>query len=125
MFESVVYSVEFQKRSLPYTHIVLFLHRDYKIPHPSDIDKIISAEIPNREENKEVYNIVCDKMLHGPCGNANLISPCIQEEKCTKNYSKRYNAESTIDEERFPVHRRLDTGASFEKKNGVHLLLIT
>ena len=39
MFESVVYSVEFQKRGLPHAHTVLFLHRDYKIPHPSDIIK--------------------------------------------------------------------------------------
>lgn len=120
MFESAVYSVEFQKRGLPHAHIVLFLHRDYKILHPSDIDKIISAEIPNREENKELYNIVCDTMMHGPCGNANLISPCMQEGKCTKNYPKKYNNETTVDEEGFPVYRRRDTGASFEK-NGVLL----
>ena len=85
MFESVAYSVEFQKSGLPHAHIVLFLHHDYKIPHTSDIAKIILAEIPHWEENEELYNIVCDNMMHGPCGNANLISPCMQEGKCTKN----------------------------------------
>ena len=40
----------------------------------------------------------------------------MQEGKCTKNYPKRYNAETTVDEEGFLVYRRRDTGASFEKK---------
>ena len=64
-FITVVYNVEFQKRGLPHAHIVLFLHRDYKIPNPSNIDAIVSAEIPNKDEEEELHKIVCDTMMHG------------------------------------------------------------
>nr|KAJ0185550.1 hypothetical protein LSAT_V11C900505300 [Lactuca sativa] len=47
----VVYTIEFQKRGLPHSHICLFMHSDYKLPIVEFIDPIISAEIPNIHED--------------------------------------------------------------------------
>ncbi|GJY72503.1 putative FAD/NAD(P)-binding oxidoreductase family protein [Tanacetum coccineum] len=52
---SVVYTVEFQKRGLPHAHICLFLHVDDKLPSPAMIDNFISAEIPDIDEDPELY----------------------------------------------------------------------
>ncbi|KAK9665879.1 hypothetical protein RND81_14G142400 [Saponaria officinalis] len=46
-----VYTIEFQNRGLPHAHILLFLHRDNKFPEVADVDKIISAEIPSKDDN--------------------------------------------------------------------------
>ncbi|CAH9052970.1 unnamed protein product [Cuscuta epithymum] len=45
--KAVVYTVEFQKRGLPHAHIVLWLSQTKGIMCASDVDKIISAEIPD------------------------------------------------------------------------------
>jgi len=39
--------------------------------HVSDIDDIISAEIPNEKEDPELFEIVTSQMIHGPCGHLN------------------------------------------------------
>ncbi|CAH1428732.1 unnamed protein product [Lactuca virosa] len=49
--EAVVYTVEFQKRGLPHVHICLFIHSDYKLPTVEHIDWVISAEIPNKDDD--------------------------------------------------------------------------
>ncbi|KAM3376007.1 hypothetical protein P3S68_014721 [Capsicum galapagoense] len=46
--KSVIYIIEFQKRGLPHAHIFLFLHEHNKYPTAVDIDKIITAEIPDK-----------------------------------------------------------------------------
>ncbi|KAI5426340.1 hypothetical protein KIW84_031951 [Lathyrus oleraceus] len=70
-----MYTIEFQKRGLPHAHILIFLHPSNKYPTPSDIDRIISAEIPDQDTNEEFYNLVKTHMIHGPCGFANRSSP--------------------------------------------------
>lgn len=53
-----MYTIEFQKRGLPHAHILIFLHPSNKYPTPSDINRIISAEIPDQDTNEELYNLV-------------------------------------------------------------------
>ena len=48
MFTVVIYTIEWQKRGLPHAHILIFLQPANKYPNPEDIDKIISAKIPNK-----------------------------------------------------------------------------
>ncbi|XP_022023935.2 uncharacterized protein LOC110924208 [Helianthus annuus] len=54
---AVVYTVEFQKRGLPHAHICLFMKADHKLPTVEHIDPFISAEIPDKNEDPELYSL--------------------------------------------------------------------
>ncbi|XP_048493453.1 uncharacterized protein LOC125494001 [Beta vulgaris subsp. vulgaris] len=95
---AVVYTIEFQKRGLPHAHILLFLHRDDKFPNAEAVDKIICAELPNKDGNPDLYDIVVTHMMHGPCGASNLDSPCMVDKICTKHFPKRFNERTIVDE---------------------------
>ncbi|KAL7616464.1 hypothetical protein Lser_V15G00051 [Lactuca serriola] len=55
----VVYTIEFQKRGLPHCHVCLFLEKNSKIPNPEDIDRVICAELPDKDSEPDLYQIVC------------------------------------------------------------------
>jgi len=76
-----LYTVEFQKRGLPHIHLLLTLGDNSKFRNPEDIDKVVSAEIPD-PSNKELYELVKAHMVHGPCGHLNPSCVCMQDEKC-------------------------------------------
>lgn len=114
-----MYTIEFQKRGLPHAHILIFLHPSSKYPTPDDIDKIISAEIPHLENQKELYNLVRTHMMHGPCGAANRSSPCMKDGKCTKYYPKKFEPSTRVDEDGYPIYRRRNNGNTIEK-NGIY-----
>jgi len=42
-----MYTIEFQKRGLPHAHILIWLGSANKLKTRNDIDKIISAELPD------------------------------------------------------------------------------
>ncbi|XP_074361953.1 uncharacterized protein LOC141702153 [Apium graveolens] len=111
-----LYTIEFQKRGLPHAHILLFLHTSMKNPSPEYIDTIISAEIPDINIDHDGYNAVKKSILHGPCGQANASSPCMQHGRCTKFFPKKFNDITAIGEDGFPIYRRRNTGISVEKK---------
>ena len=39
--------IEFQKRGLPHGHMLVIMHRYWKPRTPADLDKVISAELPD------------------------------------------------------------------------------
>ncbi|KAL3656101.1 hypothetical protein CASFOL_000497 [Castilleja foliolosa] len=59
-----VYTIEFQKRGLPHAHILLFLAKENNYPTPDDIDRIISAEIPDKESDPTYYDAIKTHMMH-------------------------------------------------------------
>ncbi|GKB99276.1 uncharacterized protein Tco_0985413 [Tanacetum coccineum] len=78
---AVVYTVEFQKRGLPHVHICVFFAKESKIPNPEDIDRLISAEIPDEQQDPELYKLVSEQMMHGPCGPHNMSSTCMKKKR--------------------------------------------
>ncbi|XP_058726583.1 uncharacterized protein LOC131597942 [Vicia villosa] len=113
-----MYTIEFQKRGLPHAHILIFLHPSNKYPRPEDIDRIISAEVPDPLTHPRLYNLVKSHMVHGPCGLANVNSPCMKDRKCSKFYPKKFQPTSIVDQDGYPVYRRRNNGHTIEK-NGI------
>jgi hypothetical protein len=70
--------VEFQKRGLPHTHQLYTLADEDKPRTPGDVDKIVYAEIPNKQTNPELYELVKTFMVHGPCGIDNPDAQCME-----------------------------------------------
>lgn len=101
-----MYTIEFQKRGLPHAHILLFLHSTDKPKTTSDVDSIITAEIPNKEVDPLAYQSVSQFMMHGPCGAANPQNSCMVKGQCSKHYLKENCSETTFDDNGSPVCRR-------------------
>ncbi|GBM89939.1 hypothetical protein AVEN_88660-1 [Araneus ventricosus] len=68
-----------KKRGLPHAHILLTLDSESKIRTKDDIDKIVSAELPDPCTDLRLFQIVTKCMVHGPCGTININSPCMRD----------------------------------------------
>lgn len=98
-----MYSIEWQKRGLPHVHILIWLKEKLR---PTHIDNLISAEIPDPTEDKELHDTVVKNMMHGPCGIRNSTSPCMKEGKCTKKYPRSLIKDTIHNEQGYPLYRR-------------------
>jgi len=81
-----MYSVEWQKRGLRHVHILLWLQNRIS---SNIIDNVISAEIPDLEQDPLLYDIVKSNMIHGLCGSLNPNAPCMKENTCSKRYPRK------------------------------------
>ncbi|KAF7807311.1 uncharacterized protein G2W53_039472 [Senna tora] len=91
-----------------------------KLNTATQIDSVIFAEIPNQHAHPELHEAVKSFMVHGPCGASRLTSPCMQNDKCTKNFPKKISDRTLFDEDGYAKYRRRDTGLTIVKK-GVEL----
>jgi hypothetical protein len=110
-----MYTIEFQKRGLPHAHIIIFLHPSSKYPTPTDIDNIISAEIPNPDTDQELYNLVKKHMIHGPCRGSRVDSPCIKNGKCSKFFPKKFNEKTIVDQDGYPVYKKAHNHSQWKR----------
>ncbi|KAL0328120.1 UNVERIFIED_CONTAM: hypothetical protein Scaly_2244600 [Sesamum calycinum] len=60
-----------------------------------DYDCVVRAEIPDKNEEPELYAAVLKHMIHGPCGQSNSNAPCMKNMSCKKGYPKPF-AECTV-----------------------------
>ncbi|CAF1544942.1 unnamed protein product [Adineta ricciae] len=104
-----MYSIEWQKRGLPDAHILIWLKEKIK---PDQIDSVISAELPDPEQDPRLFEIIVKTMIHGPCGDHNQNSRCMEEppnskiKKCTKRYPKQFVQETETGDDGYPTYRR-------------------
>ena len=94
-----MYSIKWQKRGLPHAHNLIWLIEKIR---PNTIDKCISGEFPNPDENPELYSIVGKQMIHGPCEPFNRNSPCMKDGRCTKEFPKKLMRETQSGEYGYP-----------------------
>lgn len=91
-----MYTIEFHQKDFPHAHIFFSYAFFFQILTSDDIDKIISADIPDRKkipdrkEDHNFYNIIKDMMIHNLCGIANINSPYMKNRKCSKLFSKQF-----------------------------------
>ncbi|KAL0307589.1 UNVERIFIED_CONTAM: hypothetical protein Sangu_3021300 [Sesamum angustifolium] len=101
-----VHVIEFQKRGLPHVHMLVIFDEDDKLNTPEDYDCVVRAEIPDKNEEPELYAAVLKHMIHGPCGQNNSNAPCMQNMSCKKGYPKPF-AECTVQgNDSYPIYRR-------------------
>ncbi|CEP10123.1 hypothetical protein, partial, partial [Parasitella parasitica] len=74
-YRGLLRTIEYQKRGLSHLHLLLFLNPAENFDTAEKIYQVISAEIPSRENDPELLEIVTKNMVHGPCGDINPNSP--------------------------------------------------
>ncbi|GKC73843.1 DNA helicase [Tanacetum coccineum] len=112
----LLYTIEFQKRGLPHCHTLLWVDNKDKIQDAKDVDRYISAELPNPKTNPEGYRIVSEMMVHGPCGKADESASCMKENLCSKKFPKKFNNETYFDKNGYVYYRRRDTGVEVTRR---------
>ena len=88
-----VYIIEFQKRSLPHMHMIIFFYPDSKLKTPEEADSLVSAEFPDKDTELELFELVKKYMVHTPY-TGNLNSPCIKDLNagCSKSFPKPFHS---------------------------------
>ncbi|GMF37851.1 unnamed protein product [Phytophthora fragariaefolia] len=104
--EARIYVVEFQKRGLPHAHTVLIVDKQDKPRTREIIDKLVSGEVPDKEDSPDLFETVMTCMMHGPCGPAIPASPCMKDGKCTKGFPKSLLEVTQANLDGFPLYRR-------------------
>ncbi|GKD47646.1 ATP-dependent DNA helicase PIF1-like protein [Tanacetum coccineum] len=84
--QAVVYVIDFQKHGLPHAHILLWLEEHCKCMTPSQIDDIISAELPSSIHDPAGYQVVTEYMLHEP----------VRDDARYPNYRRRDNKVTAV-----------------------------
>lgn len=82
--------IEFRKRGLPHVHMLIWLHPEDRPNNIDKIDKLVSAEIPDKNIDPVAFEAVKNYMIHGPCGKDCGYSPCMVKGKCHRHFPKRY-----------------------------------
>ena len=99
--------VEFQKRGLPHVHILIILADCDRTLSVESVDSIVVAELPpdradiedlqKAAEVQRLRDIEVTNMIHGPCGSENPHSPCMLNGKCSKNFPKDFQKQTSLD----------------------------
>ncbi|GFW55752.1 ATP-dependent DNA helicase [Trichonephila clavipes] len=102
-----MYSIEWQKRGLPPMHLLVWLQT--KICS-DQVNSIISAEIPDKEEDPILYEVVTKNMIHGSFCNKNCKVPCIVDGKCSKRFPRQMLQETHTGDDGYPLYRHRKPG---------------
>ena len=58
-------------------------------------------------------------MIHGPCGDFNPMSPCMDQGSCTKKFPRAFSEKTTDSEYSYPTYRRRNNGRTVTVRNVV------
>ena len=111
-----IHVIEFQKRGYPHAHILLTVRQEDKLRDAGDVDSVISAEIPNREELPLLWDTVSSSMMHGPCGADNPANVCMRGNECSKDFPKDFRDLTDVNVRGYPKYQRMQGGRTVEKR---------
>ena len=95
------------------------LKDECKIRDADDIDKIIWAQLPDPNDPRQrLYDLVCQHMIHNPCGRFNPEAPCTKNGICSKDYPKSFREKTDPGIDGFALYARPDNGRHFINKDG-------
>ena len=113
---AMIHVIEFQKRGLPHAHLVLTFEQDDRLRDAADVDSIISAEIPSRQQFPLLHETISNQMMHGPCGQANPNCPCMVNNRCSKNFPFPFCDHTNINVRGYPQYQRRQNGRVVHKQ---------
>ena len=98
----LIHVVEFQTRGLPHAHILVKM--EHEPANPTQIDEIISAELPTDPKLQEIVN---RHMIHSHYPQRCYRTTYEKEnEECHYHYPKPLNQETYLDDAGYPQYRR-------------------
>jgi len=106
-----IHVIEFQKRGLPHCHLLLKFRED--CINPADIDKVVSAELPEDKEDAELVKIFMrhtHKLATAPRLNACQKLSAFGQLSCKYGYPQPLQNATTIDKQGRPHYRRRKEG---------------
>jgi hypothetical protein len=115
-----LYTIEFQKRGLPHCHLLLWVNDANKIRDPEQLDRYISAVIPDPAIDPALYKVVTELMMHGPCGVPKPNAPCMKDGVCSKHFPKPFQVKTKFDKNGYAQYKRPESALHVEK-NGLIL----
>ena len=115
-----VHTIEFQKKGLPHAHVLIILHPTCKINEVKQVDRAVSAELPDALPSPQLHAALASHMIHGPCGTDFPRSPCKMDNVCSEDFPKASNRATCMVNDSFPIYRHSDSGA-FIMKCGARL----
>jgi hypothetical protein len=76
------------------------------------LNRMIYAELPDKDLNPELYDSVTRHMMHGPCGEANPRCPCMEDGSCKNHFPMEFREETEITHNHYAMLRRREDGRS-------------
>jgi hypothetical protein len=86
-------------------HLFVTLDKDSKMITPEDVDKHISAQLPDENEDSLLFGLIAKIMMHGPCDQR-----CLVNGECSKRFPKEFCEETTFNTKGYPSYARPDNG---------------
>nr|KAJ0214887.1 hypothetical protein LSAT_V11C300132550 [Lactuca sativa] len=78
--------------------VIRFVEADNLKPEDRpNTDHVICVEFFDKDIEPDLYQIVCDNMIYGPCGIDQLFMSCMKKGKCSKRFPKEFTKHTYID----------------------------
>lgn len=84
------------------------------------MDDAIQAELPDKNNDPYLRELVKKFMLHGPCGDDKKDAPCMRNGKCRFKFPKKFREETHLGEDGYALYKRPNNG-EYEFAKGVRL----
>ncbi len=113
-YRAYIYTIEYQKRGLSYTYIIVFIHAGHVFFKLEYINNLIRVKFFNRQLNpdKSLTVIIKQTLIYGFYNPLNLISLYIIKKYlndsliCIKRFPREFNKTIIINADGYPIYRR-------------------
>lgn len=112
--------IEFQKRGLPYAHLLVFLANGDKPGTQEQIDLMVCAQLPREDADPDLFKAVTRHMLHGPCCRGyNKKCICIDPilKTCKKHYPEPFQESINVGDDSYPTYARPQNACTVQRRH--------
>ncbi|XP_077226376.1 uncharacterized protein LOC143862926 [Tasmannia lanceolata] len=109
--------IEFQKGGLPHANLLLIMEKESKMLNPDEYNHIVSAELPDENNEPLLFERVVKHMMHGPCGNMRTSSPCTVDGNYKSHYARAFRETTKQEKDGYVTYRRRCNGRQVYVRN--------